>query len=237
MKLRYRHYMKLTESELRNRLLKRKLPPMASAEIIRIVAEQKSELRVERGKNHQHSRMWDELMSPLKYERKVVYGLLKYQASKERHLALSAYIACLDNLVGKMTLEQHKQAFTPYQIAKANNRPNNGAHWTDWLSPSKKLAIAQMFDAIPYKLKAKKKLPFERVIPKPLWAGLHERLTLRTNKELDVAIRKAQAAEMAGIYDKIDQANTAVSNIKQAIVWIADMKAGEAVPVTWHGFF
>lgn len=237
MKLRYRHYMKLTENELLNRLQKRKLHPIAMQEIMRTVAEQKSELRAERGKNHQHSRMWEELMTPLKYELKLVRGLLKYPASEERRIALTAYAECLEVIVGKMMLDQHKREATPYQIAKANNRPNNGAHWTDWVGASKKIRIAELFDAIPYKLKAKKKLPFERVIPKALWATLHERLRVRTEKELEQALAQLRAAEIDVDEAKLTKVQTKVSNIQQALVWIAEMKAGEAVPVTWHGFF
>ena len=237
MKLRYRHYMKLTENELLNRLQKRKLHPHAMQEIMRVVAEQKSELRAERGKNHQHSRMWEELMTPLKYELKVVKGLLKYHASEERRIALTAYAEYLDTLIGKLTLQQHKREFTPYQLARASNLPNNGAHWTDWVGASKKLRIVELFDAIPYKLKAKKKLPFERVIPKPLWATLHERLRMRTEKELEQALAQLRAAELDVDEAKQAKAQTKVSNIQQALAWIADMKAGEAVPVTWHGLF
>jgi hypothetical protein len=237
MRLRYRHYMKLTENELRNRLQKRKMHHVAMQEIMRVVAEQKSELRAERGKNHQHARMWEELMTPLKYELKVVRGLLKYHASEERRIALETYAEYLDTLVGKMTLKQHQKEATPYQLAKANNLPNNGVHWTDWVGASKKVRISALFNDIPYKLKAKKKLPFERTIPKALWATLHERLRTRTEKELEQALTQQRAADIGDNQDKRDKAHTKVSNITQALAWIANMKAGEALPVTWHGFF
>lgn len=237
MRLRYRHYMKLTENELLNRLQKRKMHPDAMQEIMRVVAEQKAQLRVERGKNHQHSRMWEELMTPLKYEIKLIKGLLKYPASEERRIALEAYLATLDKLRGKMTLQQRGREFTPYQIARAANRPNNGVHWVDWVSPSKKIEIAQLFDAIPYKLKAKKKLPFERTIPKALWSTLHERLRIRTEKELEQAKAQLRAAELGDDSTKREKAHAKVSNITQALAWIGEMGEGEAVPVTWHGFF
>lgn len=237
MRLRYRHYMKLTENELLNRLQKRKMHPDAMQEIMRVVAEQKHELRVERGKNHQHARLWEELMTPLKYEIKLVKGLLKYPASEERRVALEAYLDTLDKLRGKMTLQQRGQQFTPYQIAKAAHRPNNGGHWVDWVSPSKKIEVSALFNDIPYKSKAKKKLPFERVIPKALWATLHERLKIRTEKELEQALTQLRAANIGDDEDKLTKAQTKVSNIEQALVWITNMKEGEAVPITWHGFF
>lgn len=237
MRLRYRHYMHITENELINRLQKRKLHPSARAEIIRIVAEQKHQLRVERGKNHQHTRMWEELMTPLKYERKQVASLLNYNGGAERDLALRKYWALLDSTIGKMTLAQRAREFTPYQIAEAANRPNKGVHWTDWITPTKKLEITALFDAIPHKPKAKKKLPFERTIPKTLWAKLHTRLLTRTQKELEVAKQKLNASRIEGKADLIEHRQLTVSNIEQALVWIRDTKAGVALPVTWHGFF
>lgn len=237
MRLRYRHYMKLTENELLNRLQKRKMHNDAMQEIMRVVADQKELLLSQRTKNYQHTRMWEELMTPLKYELKLVRGLLKYPASEERRVALGAYADCLDKELGKMALQQRVRDFTPYEIAKAANRPNNGIHWADWVSPSKKVAIAKLFEAIPYKLKAKKKTPFERTVPKPLWLKLHERLKIRTEKELEVAKSKHTIAELGGNTEKISKANTRVSKITQALVWIDEAKVGEALPVTWHGFF
>ena len=143
--------MNLTPNELLAKLNKRKLHPVAMADIMRVVDEQKAQLRSVRGKNFQFSRMWEELMAPLKYERKIVRALLEYPASEERRIALGAYWQELDKLVGKMTMQQRARDFTPYQIAKAANRPNNGVHWTDWVSPSVKARIAVLFDAIPKK--------------------------------------------------------------------------------------
>jgi len=237
MRLRFRHYMKLTENELLNRLQKRKLHGSAIEEIMRIVAEQKSALRKQRGKIFQHDRMWEELMLPLKYERKNVKALMRYPASEERKIALDAYHATLDKLVGKMTLQQRARDFTPYQIARAANRPNNGVHWSDWVSPSEKNRISLLFDAIPKKLKAKKKLPFERTVPKTLWSQLHTRLLTRTQKELAQAQHQLDVAKMGGEQEQIDKYTDKVLNIGQALTWIQDAKVGEALPVTWHGYF
>ncbi len=237
MRLRYRHYMKLTANELIDKLNKRKMHPDAMGEIMRVVEEQKAQLRVARGKNYQFRRMWEELMTPLKYERKMVSALMRYPASEERRIALEAYWQTLDKLVGKMTLQQRARDFTPYQIAKAANRPNNGVHWSDWVSPSEKARIAVLFDAIPKKLKAKKKLPFERTIPKKLWATLHARLLARTEKEQVQAQQQLKAAKLGGDQEQIDKYTDKVLNIGQALSWIQDAKVGEALPVTWHGYY
>lgn len=241
MRLKYRHYMKLTENELIERLNKRNFHPSVRAarfeEIITTINEQKEQLRSLRGKNFQFSRMWEELMAPLKYERKVVRALLRYPASEERRVALEAYWQVLDKLVGKMTLQQRARVNTPYQLAKANNKPNNGEHWTDWIGLTKKQEIFALFNAIPHRLKAKKKAPFERTIPKTLWSTLHARLLARTEKELEHAERLVKAAKMQGDQELLDKRTDTMLNIQQALVWIRDATAGDAVPLTWRGYF
>ena len=237
MRLQYRHYMKLTANELIEKLNKRKMHPAAMGKIMQIVEEQKEELRVLRGKNFQFSRMWEELMAPLKYERKVVRALLRYPASEERRVALEAYWQVLDKQVGKMTLQQRARDFTPYQIAKAANFPNNGEHWSDWVGISTKMRIKELFNAIPPKLKAKKKLPFERTIPKTLWATLHARLLQRTEKELAHAEHLLKVAKMKGDQKLIDKHTDTMLNIQQALVWVQEAKVGEALPLTWRGYF
>jgi len=237
MRLRYRHYMGLTENQLIERLQKRKMHPEAMGSIMTIVAEQKIQLRKQRGKNFQHSRMWEELMSPLKYERKMVKALMRYPASEERRIALEAYWQVLDRLVGKMTLRQRARDFTPYQIAKAMLLVNEGVHWSDWVNISDKARIKVLFDAIPKKLKAKKKLPFERTIPKTLWHTLHNRLRIRTEKELVQAQHQLDVAKMSLDQEQIDKYTDKVLNIQQALVWIEEAEVCEALPLTWHGFY
>jgi len=241
MRLRYRHYMKLTENELLNRLEKRKFHEAIRAqridEIVTTIREQKEVLLSARGKNFQFSRMWEELMAPLKYERKVVRALLRYPASEERRIALTAYLEVLDKQVGKMTLQQRARYFTPYQIAKASNFPNNGEHWSDWIGLTTKTRIKALFNAIPPKLKAKKKLPFERTIPKTLWHTLHARLLTRTQKELAHAEHLLNVAKLKGKQDRIDKHTDNLLGISQALVWIEEAKVGEALPLTWRGYF
>lgn len=241
MRLRYRHYMKLTENELLNRLEKRKFHEAVRAqridEIVTTVREQKEAMRASRGKNFQFSRMWEELMAPLKYERKVVRALLRYPASEERRVALAAYLEVLDKQVGKMTLQQRARDYTPYQIAKAANFPNNGEHWSDWIGLTTKTRIKELFKDIPPKLKAKKKLPFERTIPKTLWRTLHARLLTRTQKELEHAEHMMGVAKLKGDQKRIDKHTDIMLGISQALVWIEEAKVGEALPITWRGYF
>jgi hypothetical protein len=221
--------MALTTNELIERLNKRKMQPAAMSEIMRVIDEQKKHLRVQRGKNYQFSRMWEELMTPLKYERKMVKALLCYPASEERRIALDAYWHELDKLVGKMTLQQRARDFTPYQMARAANRPNNGVHWSDWIPQEIKEAVIEAFGEIP-RAGIKVKVPFERKIPATLHIKLKKRLRDRTQKEYDLEWRKNTT-------DYTDERAARIKQMKQAMEWIDALVDGEAMPTTWHGFY
>lgn len=132
---------------------------------------------------------------------------------------------------------------TPRDLAQEASRPNGGTHWTDWVAPSAKARVTALFEAIPHTPHAKRKVPFERTIPKQDWAKLRNRLLKRTTKELDAAEFALKRAEMEldptleDTIKKVEKRRATVGKIKQALTIINDMPEGEAMPVTWHGFF
>jgi hypothetical protein len=257
MKILYRHYMHFTELELREKLRMRKMHPKAEQQIFDIVVEQKARQRSTMRKKEQHERMWSELMEPLKYELKICRAMLRYDGDHAkasgyvtgdehktplshgdpRTLALLHYVHTLDNLLGKMTLQRRAREYTPYQIAEAAMRPNKGVHWSDWVAPSKKVEITALFNAVPKVKHVKRKVPFERIVPKVLWLKLHKRLLERTIKEVEYNKHKLNVATMSGDDEKIERAQVRIEHINQALVWIQEAEVGAALPVTWHGFY
>jgi len=199
--------------------------------------EAKKEVKSARAKDMQRNRLWKELVMPLIAERKNVRAMLRYKVDDEpeRHEALQGYMLVLETLKSRLELDARK-GFTPAQVAKAQHRPNNGNHWTDWVPPSVKLRVQELFDAIPRE-GIRKKVPFERRIPAPLGKQLRERLLKRTQKELEVAKAGVTVAHIAGDDDLIQKAETKVDYIEQALEWIAEADYTEALPTTWHGFF
>jgi hypothetical protein len=54
---------------------------------------------------------------------------------------------------------------TPSEAANEASIPNKGEHWSDWIPTHIKAKTTALFDAIPHKPRAKRKIPFERNIP------------------------------------------------------------------------
>lgn len=261
MQITHRRWLKLSEFELRQKIRKSKIHPSLHAveeeKLIELMNEQRVAIQAERGRRYQLERMWSELMEPLKYELKTCRAMLRHDGKHAkasgyvtgdehktplhhddpRTLALLHYVHTLDMLLGKMTLQRRARDFTPYEIAKAAQRPNRGVHWADWVSPTTKVRIANLFRAVPKVKHVKRKTPFDRTVPRQLWTKLHKRLLERTLKELDYNKFKLNVATIACDDKKIERAKVRIERINQALVWIQEAEVGAALPVTWHGFF
>ena len=193
-------------------------------------------LRSSRAKDKQQARLWKELLMPLKAELKNVTVMCNYEGgSPERREAMQGYKLVLTTLHDRLVLDSHKN-FTPAQLGKAQHKPNNGNHWADWVPPSIKRRVQELFDAIP-RDGTKRKIPFERKVPAVLGKKLRARLLDRTIKELDVAKMKADRSALARDMDTNEIDVGRVANIERAIKWINDAEDTDALPTTWSGFF
>ena len=120
-----------------------------------------------------HKKLWSALMAPLKRELANAQVGLRYKPTNptpERDEAFAAYVACMEKLLASMLRQQQEQGRekepnTPAQIAAKKNYPNYGSHWVDWIPLHIKDTIAQAFMQIPPQPKAKRKLPFQRIVP------------------------------------------------------------------------
>jgi len=163
----YPHLMKLTPNELHNELRKRNLPQETYDQIRNVVERQKEEQRVRKIKRAAHRKLWLDLLNPLAIEIKAVRGSLCYKGTdnEEREAALAAYETILLRVNRKLRDIKSGFDMTPAEAAFEAKIPNKGEHWTDWVPSSKKQAITALFDAIPHKPRAKRKVPFERKVP------------------------------------------------------------------------
>ena len=224
MGYRYTKYMRMGANQLHNELEARNLPPDAVKEIKRIVTEQKTHKRSQGAHNKQMGLQWGEFTAPLMHERKTVKSIMRYKGSPERAEALEAYYAVLDKLHDKLYLMRREKDKTPAQL-----HPDR-THWSDYVPQRIKDEVCDMFNAIPYKAKAKVKTPFARTVPVILHNKQRARLERRTIKELGVA-------ETDYLLDPSDKNAQVVAKIKEALKIIRAMQPHEPVPVTWHGFF
>ena len=74
------------------------------------------------------------------------------------------------------------------------------------------------------------KTPFERKVPEALHLKLKKRLLQRTQKEYDHEFRLNSV-------DYTDTRAAQLRRMKDALQWIQESTDGEALPVTWHGFY
>jgi hypothetical protein len=119
-----------------------------------------------------HKKLWSALMAPLKRELANAQVGMRYKPTNptpERDEAFAAYVACMEKLLASMLRQQQEQGrakepMTPAQIAAKKNYPYYGSHWVDWIPLHIKDTIAQAFMQIPTQAKAKRKVPFQRVV-------------------------------------------------------------------------
>jgi hypothetical protein len=200
------------------------------------IAKRKSE----NARNKQLENMWHVHLAPLKLERKRVVASLAYTNHNKnnadpRQMALKAYKKVLDELLSRMNREARGVPFndrptmTPVEYAKHKNAPNNGEHWTDFVPSHIKQRVLELFSAVPHTPKARRKIPFERVIGVEMHNLRKDRLTVRTEKEL-------QRAKQDVLIDPDNDAVLArVQRITKALALIDKLDPNAPVPTTWHG--
>lgn len=181
----YAHLMKLTPNELHNKLMDRGLPQATRDYIKQIVGEQKEEMRVRRIKRATHAKLWAVILEPLRSEIRSTRSSLSYGKGKGntinvsfggeatpnpdhaelRRAAFAYYETVLLKVQRQLTNIKTTLDATPTEAATEASIPNKGEHWSDWVPSHVKAKAVALFDAIPDKTKAKRKIPFDRNIP------------------------------------------------------------------------
>lgn len=200
------------------------------------IAKRKSE----NARRKQLENMWHVHLEPLKLERKRVVASLAYDNHNKnnadpRQMALKAYKKVLDELLSRMNREARGVPFddrptmSPVEYAKHKNAPNNGEHWTDFVPSHIKQRVMEMFNAVPHTPKARRKIPFERVIGVEMHNIRKDRLIRRTEKDL----RRARQDVL--LNPENDAVLERVQRIEAAMESIDKLESHEPVPTTWHG--
>ena len=230
-------YMKLTPTQIAERLKKRKLHPLVESDTLEKYRKEKKAMNKVNVKQRQQRRLWREFLMPLKAEIKNTKVMMHNHMGAERHEALSWYLVQLESLHEYFDKLATNVENTPASVAKAKTTLlNDGTHWSDWASHAKRQPIKALFAAIPKGVRTK--IPFERRMPKTLNAKLRERLMNRTRKEMESAARTVNMLRKTGVeLDKIDRLSNDIQRMRQAIEWIKDLSDTGAVPTTWHGFY
>lgn len=229
-------YKYLTKSRMEkvDSILNRRIPqiPARLIERNKIIEAKKIE-RAERIKRTHHRKLWTALRRDLVYERNNVRMGLRYkpvQNLEARTEVFEAYLAVLQKVEDKIN-DVANSGVTPSEYARTKNLPNNGIHWTDWVPPKIKQAIAQAFDALPHTPRAKRKLPFQRTRRPDKGNKDLQRLRQRTEKELE-AERQLLNADPSNLPRR-----ARISQMVKALQIMDTLKKSDALPATWHGLF
>ena len=236
-RIQYPSLMKLKKRELENHfaaLLNKGTPRLMVNSMRDIVLTQKEKLRRQRIHETQQNILWGDVLKPLQAERRNARASLKYERGNEfpdvnpRREAFEAYALVLAELYNRVTQLKNDGDFTPSTYAKAKNLPNHGVHWADFIPTRIKLRINTLFDAVPYTPKAKRKIPFERLVQEDIHIKRKQRLVNRTAKEL---LRANQDHALSPTQDTLAK----VHKLKRAMAEIERLNPNEPVPATWHG--
>jgi len=231
----YEEYINLTPNELHQRLLKRKLHPVAITQIKAEVAQMKESRRINRITRTHRKAEWANVLDPLRYELNSAKVGRKYDLTDAVRLdAFDAYIAVMEKVLAKLLHPSRLLEQTPMQIAKEHNATgkgspisNDGEHWTDWIPPKIKERIGQAFMELPHKPKAKRKVPFQRVMLPDQHEEAKKRLLKATHKEIATLERRQMVAPT-------DERKEKIERMHKAIKIITNMTDNEAVPATWN---
>ena len=231
----YEEYINLTPNELHQRLLKRKLHPVAITQIKAEVAHMKESRRINRITRTHRKAEWANVLDPLRYELNSAKVGRKYDLTDAVRLdAFDAYIAVMEKVLAKLLHPSRLLEHTPMQIAKEHNATgkgspisNDGEHWTDWVPPKIKERIGQAFMELPHRPKAKRKVPFQRVMLPDQHEEAKKRLLKATHKEIATLERRQMVAPT-------DERKEKIERMHKAIKIIEAMTDNEAVPATWN---
>lgn len=254
----YTHYYKLSDRDISRRLTKKRMPDSLRARLYEQILVAKAAHIKASASAKRKEYLWKQLLAPAKYEWKMVNLMLTktqqqvdsgYYANPDegdaRVLALAAYRACIGRWVLDTALDCQKLGKTPLSAARETTKrfpagmPNDGKHWVDWVPDTVKKEISLLFDAIPHRARAKRKIPFERKLP-PLSRVDHgevlsvfeeQRLLLREKTERALEkVTKLAAVDPDTYADDLDRVTTALRYINEA-------QEGEVLPTSWKGYF
>jgi hypothetical protein len=225
----YETYIKLKPNELHNRLTERNIHPAEIERIKTEVAELKETLRVSKITRTQRKAEWDKLLAPLRYEINNAKVGMRYggeQVPQERTLAFGEYIRIMEKLVTMLDAPARSLEYTPTQIAREKQLPNDGEHWTDWIPTRVKDKVAALFTQIEVVPRGKRKIPFKRTMLLDQHEKAKARLLSKTRKDMETLERKIAI-------NATDERTTKLKQMQRVIKIIEALDKHEVVPASW----
>lgn len=167
-KIFYPHLMHMTPNQLHNYLEgKKNYTADMKAGIKQVVKRQQDERANRNRSKYQVRKYWEPLINDLQKEMRKLRACAAYTPSTdqpERQQAIALYRDTLSALHQRFK-NAKAEGLTPNKLREALKEqgktiPNDGAHWTDWVTPKKRLAVEVAFDAVPQAYRARRITPF-----------------------------------------------------------------------------
>ena len=138
----------------------------------------------------------------------------------------ATYVLVLETLLARFAQPLASLDATPIQLALDKGLPNNGEHWTDWVPDKIKIRIALIFEALPHKTRAKRKVPFQRLTTPEQNAKARDKLLARTRKEIETLERKQEM-------NPTEVGQATLGRMREALKVINRLTDTEHIPATW----
>jgi len=241
-------WLVMNTARLERHLREHKYPVPVMQDIMHAVRLAKARQRRQRIKATVSHQLWDDILHAARDEVGVV-RTMKSQSKRHagptassagtmtKYKALCAYEDVLVEVVAKLVKLQKAGEFAPGQfvafIKEETGRdiPNNGAHWSDYVSAKDKRHVCALFDAVPDPIRGKRKVPFER----------------RVSREEHIIKRASLVGQMKKAQDDLDMERKVTTNpelvaaldvremdLQRAYIALDTLKPNKPIPARWQ---
>ena len=237
-------WLTMSEARLQNHLTtKLKYPPEIVGAVMAEVSARRQDRRKQSIKTTVSFKLWDKLLGPARSELASV-RTIKSQIKKSDKPADEKWDAlCQYETVIATTIEQIKKIqklgeFTPAQFIAHLKRegkraiPNEGEHWTDWVSMRRRQEIVTLFLGLPPPSRGRTLVPFQRRVSRAQYLDDRAALIRRLASELSNAEQEYELTTDPGEQARL---NDLIQKMHHANYLIDTLKPGTPLPATWHG--
>ena len=241
-------WLAMSEPRLERHLKEHKYPVPLIRDIMQAVRLAKARQRKLRLKGTVSHQLWDDILHAARDELGVV-RTMKSQAKRHagpafssagtaaKYKALSAYDDVLTEVIARLVKVQKSGEFAPKQFVaflkeeKGRDIPNNGEHWSDYVSAKAKRHVRELFDATPDPIRGKRKVPFERrisreehVIKRAFLVGQMK----KAQDDLDMERKVTTNPELIGALDVREM------DLQRAYIALDTLKPTMPIPARWQ---
>lgn len=241
-------WLAMNSARLERHLREHKYPVPVMRDIMQAVALAKARQRKNRIRATVSHQLWDDILQAARDELGVV-RTMKSQAKRHagyasanagtmaKYNALCAYEDVLVEVTAKLVKLQKAGEFAPGQFVAfikaetGRDIPNNGEHWSDYVSAKDRRHVCALFDAVPDPIRGKRKVPFERRISREEHIIKRAALVGQMKKaqdDLDMERKLATTPEAIGAID------VRWMDLQRAYLALDSLKPTRPVPARWQ---